>query len=138
VAPSPIVIDTSALLDHLLEEENAKRVESVLADPLVQLHSPEILDQEILSVARRLERAGELPERRAAQLLRDAADFHIELHPLRPHFERVWSLRHAMWVADAYYVSLAESLEAPLLTTDEKLARSVKAARGVRVDVIVP
>jgi predicted nucleic acid-binding protein len=85
-----------------------------------------------------LERAGVLRERRAAEVLQDAADFVIELHPLRPHFERVWSLRRSMWVADAYYVSLAESLDAPLLTSDDKLARSVKTVRGLKVDVVLP
>jgi predicted nucleic acid-binding protein len=43
-----------------------------------------------------------------------------------------------MWVSDAYYVSLAEALGAPLLTTDEKLVRSIKTVRGLGVGVVVP
>ena len=43
-----------------------------------------------------------------------------------PHdvlLDRIWELRHNASAYDAAYLSLAEVLEAPLLTTDARLAR---------------
>jgi len=37
---------------------------------------------------------------------------------------RIWELRESVTAYDATYVSLAEALDAPLLTCDGKLARS--------------
>ncbi|MBV9845130.1 MAG: type II toxin-antitoxin system VapC family toxin [Kutzneria sp.] len=74
----------------------------------VRLHAPEIIDSEILQVFRRLELAGSLSPWQAQQLRMDARDLPMELHQLRPHFDRVWSIRHRITVTDGYYVSLAE------------------------------
>jgi predicted nucleic acid-binding protein len=38
--------------------------------------------------------------------------------------DRIWQLRDSMTAYDAAYVAFAEVLNAPLLTCDEKLARS--------------
>ena len=35
---------------------------------------------------------------------------------------RVWELRHNLTAYDAVYVALAEALDAPLLTRDQRLA----------------
>ena len=50
-----------------------------------------------------------------------------------PHAARIWDLRHNLSPYDACYVAVAEELDAPLVTTDLRLAR---AAAGV-VPVIV-
>lgn len=36
--------------------------------------------------------------------------------------ERIWQLRHNLSAYDAAYVAVAESLDAPLLTADQRLA----------------
>lgn len=38
--------------------------------------------------------------------------------------ERCWELRDNLTVYDAVYVALAEALEAPLVTADQKLANA--------------
>jgi predicted nucleic acid-binding protein len=51
-----------------------------------------------------------------------------------PHaalLSRVWELRENFTAYDAVYIALAETLEAPLVTTDARLAR----APGVTVEV---
>lgn len=45
-------------------------------------------------------------------------------HPHLPYLARVWELRANISAYDASYVALAESLDAPLLTRDARLARS--------------
>ncbi|HEY3258945.1 MAG TPA: type II toxin-antitoxin system VapC family toxin [Pseudonocardiaceae bacterium] len=130
---TPVVIDASALLDYVLGERQAAAIEAVLRGPGVRLHAPELVDEELLSAARRLERGRLVPTDRLEQALLDAGSLLIELHPLRPHFDRVWSLRHQITVADSFYVSLAEALDAPLLTTDAKLAAAIVVLPDVRV-----
>jgi predicted nucleic acid-binding protein len=129
---TPVVIDASALLDYVLGERQADVIEAILGGSGVRLHAPEIVDEELLSAVRGLERGKQVSTDRLEQALLDAGSLLIELHPLRPHFDRVWSLRHRITVADSYYVSLAETLDAPLLTTDTKLAAAVAALPDVR------
>ncbi len=53
-----------------------------------------------------------------------------------PHFvflPRIWQLRHNLSAYDAVYVALAEQLDAPLITRDNRLA----AASGHRAAVEV-
>jgi predicted nucleic acid-binding protein len=53
-----------------------------------------------------------------------------------PHaalLSRVWELRENLTAYDAVYIALADTLEAPLVTTDARLAR----APGVGVTVEV-
>ena len=50
-------------------------------------------------------------------------------------FEKVhWKLRRTLTTYDAAYVALAETLDVPLLTTDERIARS----HGHRAEILVP
>jgi predicted nucleic acid-binding protein len=51
----------------------------------------------------------------------------------RPLLTRCWELRDNLTPYDAAYVSLAEELNASLLTADRRLA----AAPGLRCDVVV-
>lgn len=70
---------------------------------------------------------------RAGELLDDFADLGVSRHPLAALTARVWSLRGWARVTDGYYVSLAEALEVPLLTTDLRLARAVRDREVVEV-----
>ncbi len=48
--------------------------------------------------------------------------------------ERVWQLRHSVSIYDAWYVALAEALDAPLATLDLRLTR----ANGPRCEFLTP
>jgi predicted nucleic acid-binding protein len=45
-------------------------------------------------------------------------------YPHAPLAARIWELRENLTAYDAAYVALAEVLDAPLLTTDRRLAQS--------------
>lgn len=61
-------------------------------------------------------------------------DLPVMLHPYPPFASRVWELRNNVSAYDAWYVALAESLEAPLVTLDRRLMR----ATGPRCAFSVP
>jgi predicted nucleic acid-binding protein len=48
----------------------------------------------------------------------------MQRHPHDWLLPRVWELRHNLTACDALYVALAEALDAPLVTRDQRLAAS--------------
>jgi predicted nucleic acid-binding protein len=46
----------------------------------------------------------------------------MQRHPHDWLLPRVWELRHNLTACDALYVALAEALDAPLVTRDQRLA----------------
>lgn len=58
----------------------------------------------------------------APAALRHLASFPIRRMPLAPLLQRMWQLRGNVTAYDAAYVALAERLDAPLVTSDGKLA----------------
>ncbi len=69
-------------------------------------------------------RAGRLDARRAALALEDLDALPIYRAPHRRLLLRCWELRDNLTIYDAAYVALAELLDAELLTSDRRLARS--------------
>lgn len=126
-----IVVDASAVIDVLVGEAN-ETLAARLAEEAV-LHAPHLLDTEVLHVLRRLELRGDLTPERSAWARDLFGRLTIDRYPHHPLSERVWELRRAVSAYDATYVALAEALDAPLVTTDERLAR----ATGVRTTVEV-
>jgi predicted nucleic acid-binding protein len=86
------------------------------------LHAPHVLDLEVAQVLRRYVRAGELRPGRAAEALNDLTALRIERYPHHLFLTRIWSLRENATAYDACYLALAEALDAPLLTSDRRLA----------------
>jgi len=127
-----LVVDSSALLDYLARQRRAQQIARLITVE-VALHAPECIDLEMLSVLRRWELAGLVDASKAVALRGLFDQLPVVRHPLQPHNDRVWSLRQRITVSDAYYVSLAEALRAPLLTTDGRLARTVDSLAGVDV-----
>jgi predicted nucleic acid-binding protein len=128
-----IVVDASAMLELLLRTEAAPAVEARLFSGET-LHAPHLLDLEIAQVLRRYERRGELEARRGREALEDFEAFAIERYPHQLLLPRVWSLCANATAYDACYLALAEALDAPLLTTDLRLADV--PGHGARVDVV--
>jgi predicted nucleic acid-binding protein len=88
------------------------------------LVAPELLDLEVLSVLRAQMNAGVLDARRADLALNDLSAMPLKRAPHLPLLRRCWELRENLTTYDASYVALAETLDAPLLTGDRRLARA--------------
>lgn len=117
-----IVVDASAMLEVLLRTAAAAAVERRLFDSRQTMHAPHLIDVEVAQVIRRYVATRELDADRGRAALADLADFPLRryLHDL--FLPRVWELRNNLTAYDAAYVALAEALDAPLLTSDKRLA----------------
>jgi predicted nucleic acid-binding protein len=117
-----IVVDASALLEALLRTPAARAVEKWLFDPEQTLHAPHLLDVEVAQVIRRYAANGEIDDDRGRAALGDLADLPLHRYPHDFLLPRIWDLRNNLTADDAAYVALAEALDAPLLTSDRRLA----------------
>lgn len=113
-----IVLDASAIVEALVGENPSHRLLAALEG---DVHAPHLLDVEVTSVLRGLELGRALAPVRAREALGDYWSFSLQRHDLEPLSERVWTLRHQFTSYDASYISLAEALNAPLVTCDKKL-----------------
>ena len=108
------VLDASAVVELVLGTRSGMEILGRVSDPQLSLHSPELVDIEVLSVLRRY-------------------DLDLRRHPHGPMLPRIWSWRYNLTAYDAAYVTLAEVLDAPLLTTDSRLAGAPRLP--VRVEI---
>lgn len=118
-----IVVDASVLApvlgdDDDIGDEARRRLRHE------RLVAPELIDLEVASVLRGLQRAGHLSARRADLALADLLDLPLQRVPHRRVLARCWSLRENLTIYDAAYVALAERLGVRLLTLDLRLARA--------------
>lgn len=98
------------------------------------LHAPHLLAVEVAQVVRRYVASGQVGEERGAEAIADLADLEVAHHPHEPLLPAMWRLRLNLTAYDAAYVSLAEALDAPLLTLDARLAAA--PGIGARIDLI--
>lgn len=119
-------VDASALIEVLLRTERGALIEERLLGGGESLHAPHVLDVEVAQVLRRFEAAGSLTAERGAEALADLADFPLFRYPHDWLLPRVWALRQGVTAYDAAYLALAETLIAPLVTCDGRMA----SARG--------
>jgi predicted nucleic acid-binding protein len=117
-----IVADASALTAMFLRLRGADAIEARLRGSGLALHAPHLLDAEVAHVIRRYAAIGQIGPERGRELLADLADLPLQRHPHDWLLPRVWELRHNLTGYDAVYVALAEALDAPLLTRDQRLA----------------
>lgn len=119
-----IVLDASAALEVLLQTRLAGRISVRAFASNESLHAPDLLNLEVAQVLRRYLLSGEVAEERADQAFSDLTELPLTYYAHSALLPRVWDLRHSLSAYDASYVALAEALDAPLLTTDRRLART--------------
>jgi len=118
-----LVVDASCLFEVVADTPRAAQIaERLAADP--DQAAPEVIDVEVLGVVRAQYLRGHLDGTAAAQAVSDLRDWPGERHSHRWMLERVWQLRDSVRGWDAFYVVLAEALDATLLTLDARLARA--------------
>lgn len=112
-----IVVDASAVVDAL--GGHPKLLARAVGE---EMHAPHLLDIEVASAFRRLVAEGSIDDTVAARALAVLAKADIHRHGHVALLPPIWALRAAVSPYDAAYVSLAAALQAPLITTDRKLA----------------
>ncbi len=95
------------------------------------LHVPHIFEVEVMNVLRRYALNGALSAERAHLALDRLFAMRVTRYPHTALLPRIWELKENVAAYDAAYVALAETLEAPLVTRDERLSR----APGIRAEV---
>ncbi len=129
-----IVADASVVLEVLLRMPTGVALEKRLFDPGETLHAPHLLDVEVAQVLRRYALAREVGAERCRAALDDLAGLALTRYPHDFLMPRVWELRDNLSAYDAVYIALAEALDAPLLTRDERLANA--PGHRARVEVV--
>ncbi len=128
-----IVLDASAALDWLLQTAAGRRIERRIFARHESLHAPHLLDLEVVQVLRRLVRDKALTPQRAGEAIHDLLDLRIARYPHTLLVPRIWQHRQNLTAYDAAYVALAETLRAPLITMDARLAHAPGHAAKVEV-----
>ena len=129
-----IVVDASAAIELVLNSPAGAQVADRVFRDNESLHVPHLIDLEVVQVLRRYVSAREITADRALHALEDFADLPFSRYPHFDFLQRVWELRQSLTAYDAAYVSLAEALDAPLLTTDSKLRNS--HGHSARIELI--
>ena len=126
-----IVIESSAMVDALVDEPASPELLALLADN--ELHAPSLIDYEVASALRGHSLVGKLADRQVEEAADDFSSFHIDRYPLASMMRGVLDLRENFTVYDAAYVVLAQALQVPLVTADAKLSEARKFGVDVRV-----
>jgi len=131
------VLDSSAVVDWLLGVPRARRVAARVKPHGADLHAPQLILPEAIFALRGIERGGKEPAPSVAKAVADLTSLPARLWDLEPLTDHAWQLRHAISTYDAYYVALAELLNAHLITADARLAKAVEAGGWCPVDLVV-
>lgn len=125
----PVVVDASALVDVLTGTTYAPALRARLHDAV--WHAPAHLDAEVLSALGRLHRAGLLQADEVDQRLALLTSMPVRRQLLPPLLPGAWARRADLCLVDALNVELAAQLKAPLITTDQRLARATPLAEAI-------
>jgi predicted nucleic acid-binding protein len=116
-----LVVDASVVVAALVDSGEAGRWAAGMLRS-GGLAAPHLMPVEALNTLRRAEATGRISAETAALAVADLIDLRAELFPFEPLVERAWRLRGAITACDAWYVALAEAIDAPLATLDHRLA----------------
>ena len=118
-----VVADASAMVAALTNQgQRGDWAREALSGEAIA--GPELLLAESSNLLRRLQLRGKVSDAAIDIAHNNLMRTEIQLHPFTPFAARVWELRHNLTAYDAWYVAVAESLDCPLVTLDERLARA--------------
>lgn len=120
-----IVLDASAAVAVLLNVgPEAEHVRERISRPDETLHVPHLFEVEVLHALRRHNLSGALQTTRAHLALNRLNETRLIRYAHTSFLGRIWELRDNLTAYDAAYVALAEALDAPLITLDQRLAQA--------------
>lgn len=128
-----VVADASALVEYLLRTAPSESVRKVIEAEATDIHVPALCDVEVVSALRSALASRRLTEARAFEALETYLDLPLTRSGHEWFVVRMLELRANFSAYDAVYVALAEKLAAPLLTGDDRLARSAVKYAGLAV-----
>ena len=128
-----IVLDASVAVDLILDTTPfSTAISTHVLEFDGDLHAPYLIDAEVGHALRRHILRGALSLERAEQAVTDLRDLPINRYSHLRFVTRALRMGASLSLYRPLYVALAESLSAPLLTRDGRLAR----AAGELVDVV--
>lgn len=128
-----IVVDASAVAAGLIED-SPRGTWALRLLTEHQLAAPHLMPAECTNVLRRAELNGTLSREHALLARADLRNLPVDLYPFTPLADRITDLLHTVTTYDAWYVALAEGLNAPLATCDLHLPN----APGLTCEVLTP
>lgn len=118
-----LIVDASCLFEVVAGTARSETIRQRLAQDEDQA-APHVIDVEVMNVVRDQYLRGKLDGTSARQAVADLRDWPGERFGHRPLLDRAWELRDSVRGWDAFYVALAEVMQATLLTMDRRLARA--------------
>lgn len=129
-----IVLDASASVAVLLNlGVGARHIRERMEREDDGLHVPHLFEIEVINALRHHALRHGISESRRLELLEDLTTMSISRYAHTAMLPRIWELRDNVSAYDAAYIVLAETLEAPLVTRNARLAR----APAIRAEVEV-
>jgi predicted nucleic acid-binding protein len=124
------VIDTSVLIQHLIEEPHTKNVDALFerVGQETTLFAPEFCLLECTNVLWKHVRFNQLASSTAQSLVTDLTDLGIRLYPTTSLLPSalVIGIKYQLAIYDSLFIALAKHLEYPLITDDKKQAKSAE------------
>lgn len=118
-----LVVDASSVVAALVVlGSDGDWARGILEDG--DLSAPHLLPVEVAHALRREAGSGRIAQEVASLAFADLQRLPVNLLDFEPFGERIWELRHTLTPYDAWYVAIAESLDAPLATLDVRLTGS--------------
>lgn len=118
-----LVVDAPLVVAALVSKDaDGRWAEDQLASD--ELVAPHIMPAEVANVLRRSVLAGLVSSDAASLAHADLLDLRVSLFPYSPFATRIWELRDNVTAYDAWYIALAESLNADLATLDVRLSQA--------------
>lgn len=127
-----LIVDASCLFEVVAATPKGPTIAARIEEA-TSLGAPHAIDVEVISTIRSRHLAGDLDATLASLAVARLRDWNGERFPHQPLLERAWELRANVRGWDAMYVALAESLAAPLLTTDARLASTTGPRCAIEV-----
>lgn len=119
-----IVVDASVLANVVADDHDSGAIARRRLQAAGAASAPDLVDVETVSVLRRRWLHGDLTDERFRSAIDDLLALPVARFPTGALMARAFDLRANVTAYDACYIALAEALDCPLLTSDERLANA--------------